>query len=174
MKTTPLRLEERLGKFLKQCGKTISVAESCTGGLISHRITNVPGSSEYYERGVVSYSNQSKISILLVSSITLNKFGAVSRQTAEEMARGIRQISGTDLGIATTGIAGPGGGSTEKPVGLVYICLSSKEKTICRRFTFEGSREEIKMQTSEAALRIVVNHLLSILKSKDGRSEPQN
>jgi len=164
MKTIPFGLEERLGKLLREHGKTISVAESCTGGLISHRITNIPGSSDYYEGGVVSYSNKSKTDILHVSPITLKKLGAVSYQTAKEMAKGIRQIYGTDLGIATTGIAGPGGGSPKKPVGLVYICLSIQDKTICRRFTFKGSRREIKTKSSEAALRIVIRYLLSVLK----------
>lgn len=153
--------EKVMNELLKKSGKTIAVAESCTGGLISHRITNVPGSSEYYDRGVISYSNQSKMDILHVSSKTLQKFGAVSRQTAEEMAKGIRQISATDLGLATSGIAGPGGGSAEKPVGLVHICLANEKEIICKEFRFKGTREEIKFQTSEAALGMVVDYLLS-------------
>lgn len=151
-------LEKQIGAFLTKYGKTISVAESCTGGLISHRITNVPGSSNYYDRGVIAYSNQSKTAILRVSPKTLKKFGAVSRQTAIEMAQGIKQISGSDLGLAVTGIAGPGGGTPEKPVGLVYICLTSDESVVCEDFRFKGKREEIKHQTSDAALELIKKH----------------
>ena len=155
MKTEKLALEEQIGALLRKYGKTISVAESCTGGLISHRITNVPGSSDYYDRGVISYSNQSKMDILHVSPETLRKFGAVSRQTAKEMAQGIKRISRTDLGLAASGIAGPGGGSLEKPVGLVYVCLATDEDVVCNEFRFKGGREEIKFQTSQAALEMI-------------------
>lgn len=158
----PVRLEEKIGVLLRECGKKISVAESCTGGLVCHWITEVAGSSDYFERGVVSYSNRSKVSLLNVSPHTLERFGAVSPETAEEMARGIRQVSGADLGVSTTGIAGPGGGSKEKPVGLVYVGLSAGDETVCRRFVFRGSRQEIKIGASEAALRIAVDCLLSI------------
>ena len=152
-------LEHQIGVLLRKIGKTVSVAESCTGGLLSHRITNVPGSSDYYERGVVCYSNQSKTDILHVSPETLKKFGAVSKQTATEMAKGIKQISGTDIGLAVTGIAGPGGGTPEKPVGTVFICLASNEEVSCREFRFKGKREEIKLRTSEAALTMFKNRL---------------
>lgn len=153
-------LEERLGNLLKQQGKKISVAESCTGGLVSHRITNVAGSSEYFECGVISYSEKSKISILHVSPTTLKKFEAVSQETAEEMAMGIRQLSGSDIGIATTGKAGPGGGSNKKPVGLVYISLSTENNVITQKFNFKGTRGEIKTQASNAALEMAINYLI--------------
>lgn len=150
-----LSSEEQIGTLLRKHGKTVSIAESCTGGLISHRITNVPGSSDYYDRGVIAYSNQSKIDILHVSRRTLKKFGAVSPQTAVEMAQGIKKVSGTNLGLAVTGIAGPGGGTREKPVGLVYICLASDENVVYKEFRFKGKRKEIKVQTSEAALEMI-------------------
>jgi len=160
-----LALEEQIGALLRKYGKTISMAESCTGGLISHRITNVPGSSDYYDCGVIAYSNQSKIDILHVSPETLKKFGAVSRQTAIEMARGIKQISGSDLALAVTGIAGPGGGTPEKPVGLVYICLASDESVVCEEFRFTGKREEIKFQASEVALEMIKKHVQALSES---------
>jgi PncC family amidohydrolase len=152
-------LEEQIGAILRKNRKTISIAESCTGGFISHRITNVPGSSNYYDCSVIAYSNKSKIDILHVSPETLKKFGAVSRQTAIEMAQGIKQISGSDLGLAVTGIAGPEGGTPEKPVGLVYICLASDESVVCEEFRFKGKREEIKSQASEAALEMIKKHI---------------
>jgi nicotinamide-nucleotide amidase len=152
-------LEKQIGALLRKHEKTISIAESCTGGLISHRITNVPGSSNYYNYSVIAYSNQSKITILHVSPSTLKKFGAVSRQTAIEMAQGIKQVSGSDLGLAVTGIVGPEGGALEKPVGLVYICLASDESIVCEEFRFKGKREEIKFQASEAALEMIKKYV---------------
>ena len=118
-----VNLEETVGNMLVKYGYTISTAESCTGGLIGHRFTNVPGSSTYYLGGVVSYSNDMKMKTLGVQENTLKEFGAVSKQTATEMAQGVRDLFGSDLAIAVTGIAGPGGGTAEKPVGLVYITL---------------------------------------------------
>jgi len=151
-------LEEQIGTLLRKHGKTISIAESCTGGLISHRITNIPRSSNYYDCSVIAYGNKSKIDILHVSPETLKKFGAVSRQTAIEMAQGIKQVGGSDLGLAVTGRAGPGGGTPKKPVGLVYICLASDESVVCEEFRFKGKREEIKLQASEDALEMIKKH----------------
>jgi len=159
-------LEEQIGALLRKHEKTISIAESCTGGLISHRITNVAGSSNYYDRGVIAYSNQSKIDTLHVSPETLKKFGAVSRQTAIEMAQGIKQVSGSDLGLAVTGIAGSEGGTPEKPVGLVYICLASDESVVCEEFRFKGKREEIKLQASEAALEMTKKYFQAMSESQ--------
>jgi PncC family amidohydrolase len=156
-------LEKQIVALLRKHGKTISIAESCTGGLISHRITNVPGSSNYYNCSVIAYNNQSKITILHVSPETLKKFGAVSRQTATEMAKAIKQVSGSDLGLAVTGIAGPGGGTPEKPVGLVYMCLVSGESVVCEEFRFKGKREEIKFQASEAALEMIKKHVQALM-----------
>jgi len=157
-------LEEQIGALLRKHEKTISIAESCTGGFISHRITNVPGSSNYYNCSVIAYSNQSKIDTLHVSPETLKKFGAVSHQMAIEMAQGIKQISGSDLGLAVTGIAGPGGGTPEKPVGLVYICLASDESVVCEEFRFKGKRGEIKFQASEAALQMIKNRVQALMR----------
>ncbi len=152
-------MEEVVGRLLTERGKTISVAESCTGGLIGHRLTNVPGSSDYFCGGVVSYSNQSKVDILEVSGETIKKYGAVSDETAQEMARGIRERMKSDLGLAVTGIAGPDGGSKDKPVGTVYIGMSSAEEVFSRRYRFWGRRKQIKLNTSMMALDWVRRYL---------------
>jgi len=152
-------MEEVVGRFLSKRRKTLSVAESCTGGLIGHRLTNVAGSSSYFQGGVVSYSNQSKADILHVDSETLEKHGAVSAQTVEEMARGIRKEMKSDLGLAVTGIAGPDGGSREKPVGTVYIGLDSADGTVSRKYRFRGRRKQVKLNTSTMALDWVRRHL---------------
>ncbi len=146
------RMEDVVGKLLREKALTLSVAESCTGGLIGHRITNVPGSSDYFMGGVVVYSNAAKIRMLGVNPDTLNRFGAVSAETAREMAQGIRQYMDTDLGIAVTGIAGPSGGTKEKPVGTVFIGLSTAKEELTRRYRFFGNREQIKLNTSMMAL----------------------
>ncbi len=146
------RMEDVVGKLLREKALTLSVAESCTGGLIGHRITNVPGSSDYFMGGVVVYSNAAKIRMLGVNPDTLNRFGAVSAETAREMAQGIRQYMDTDLGIAVTGIAGPSGGTKEKPVGTVFIGLSTAKEEFTRRYRFFGNREQIKLNTSMMAL----------------------
>ncbi len=147
--------EKEVAHLLTLNESTIAIAESCTGGLISHRLTNVPGSSSYFIAGLVTYSNQSKIDLLGVKERTLDEKGAVSKDVAEEMANGIRKKFCTTLGLASTGIAGPGGGSEEKKVGTVYIGLSTKHGTEVRRFHFPGNRWEVKDQTSEAALDLV-------------------
>jgi len=152
-------MEEVVGRLLTERGKTISVAESCTGGLIGHRLTNVPGSSDYFCGGVVSYSNQSKVDILEVSAETIKKYGAVSDETAQEMARGIRERMNSDLGLAVTGIAGPDGGSKDKPVGTVYIGLCSGEEVFSRRYRFWGRRKQIKLNTSMMTLDWVRRYL---------------
>ena len=152
-------MEDVVGRLLIEKGRTISVAESCTGGLIGHRLTNVPGSSGYFCGGVVSYSNQSKVNILGVDAETINEYGAVSGETAQEMARGIRERMESDLGVAVTGIAGPDGGSRDKPVGTVYIGFSNAEKGFSRRYGFWGNRKQIKLNTSMMALDWVRRHL---------------
>lgn len=148
-------LESTVGKLLRSKEKTISIAESCTGGLISHRLTNVSGSSAYFIAGLIAYSNRIKSDVLKVSRESLNRFGAVSPQVAEQMADGMRKLAGTDTSLAVTGIAGPSGGTKSKPVGLVYAAFSSKSKTIVREDRFKGSREEIKHQASQAALNLI-------------------
>ncbi len=155
-------LEEVIGKILTEKKLKLAVAESCTGGLICHRITNIPGSSNYFERGVVSYSNESKVEILGVNIETIKKYGAVSEQTAIEMARGIRKISGADIGISTTGIMGPTGATETKPIGLVYIGYSDDEREFAQQFNFADNRIRNKERTSQAALQI----LWKVLKDK--------
>lgn len=150
-----LLLEEIIGKILTEKKLKIAVAESCTGGLICDRITNVPGSSNYFERGVVSYSNDSKIEILGVSPETIQKFGAVSEQTAIEMARGVRKISNSDIGISTTGIMGPTGATETKPIGLVYIGYSDSKKEFAEKYNFADTRVRNKERTSQAALALL-------------------
>lgn len=152
-------LEKRLGDALRDNKLRIAVAESCTGGLISHRITNIPGSSDYFDRGVIVYSNTSKTQLLGVPKLIIDSFGAVSRETAKAMAEGIKKMSGSDLGLAVTGIAGPGGGTPNKPVGLVYMGLASLKPTMEKEFRFTGERYEIKNQASEEALKMVLGFL---------------
>ena len=149
-------LEQVVGEILKQKGLTLAIAESCTGGLLAHRITNVPGSSEYFERGVVSYSNESKVGVLGVDGKLIESKGAVSAEVVQAMAEGVRKIANTDLGVGISGIAGPTGGSSEKPVGTVFIGISCKNRgTFSHRYQFRGTREEIKMISSEAALDLI-------------------
>ena len=151
--------ELELGKLLTTRRLTIATAESCTGGLIANLITNVPGSSSYFEGGVITYSNASKIEFLSVPNKTLRKFGAVSEETAAAMAIGIRKLTEADLGLAVTGIAGPTGGTKQKPVGLVYIALADVKKVEKFQFKFNGSRLEIKNQTANAALKILLDYI---------------
>jgi nicotinamide-nucleotide amidase len=151
-------LEEENAQILLSQKHTIAVAESCTGGLIAFRLTNVPGSSAFFERGAVTYSNRSKTEMLGIPKEVIEKYGAVSEQIAKLMAEGIRKQSGTDLGLATTGIAGPTGGTPEKPVGTVFIALSYNRKTECQKYLLQGDREAIRYETSETALTWVRDH----------------
>jgi len=131
---------KRAGELLKQMGLTLSLAESCTGGLIAHRITNIPGSSNYFLGGVVAYSNEAKEKIVGVPHETLLRYGAVSEESARAMAEGARRLLASDLALAVTGIAGPTGGTPEKPVGLVYIALAAEEEMRCERHIWSGDR----------------------------------
>ena len=144
---------------LKSQNLTIATAESCTGGLIGHTFTNVSGSSEYFDRGIISYSNRSKIELLGVSESMLKEHGAVSEEVAKAMADGIRKRSNVAVGISTTGVAGPTGGTKEKPVGLVYIAISTEKDTIVKKFIFSGDRLQNKVSACNAAL----NTLLDVL-----------
>jgi nicotinamide-nucleotide amidase len=153
-------LESVLGELLRERKMTLSVAESCTGGLIGHRITNVPGSSDYFDRGLVVYSNRAKRDLLGVPPGILNRYGAVSEKTALAMAAGIRERSRSDLGLAVTGIAGPGGGSPEKPVGTVWIALAAARGALAGHYLFGGRRSQIKIQTAYTALDWVRRYLL--------------
>jgi nicotinamide-nucleotide amidase len=145
-------MEAEVGRLLRDGGATIAVAESCTGGLIGHRLTDVPGSSAYVLADVVAYSDAVKRDLLGVEVETLTRHGAVSCETAEAMARGVRRLVGATLGLATTGIAGPDGGTVEKPVGTVCIALDTPAGTRSRRYQFWGSRDWVKLLTSQVAL----------------------
>lgn len=158
--------EETVGHMLKKSGVTLSVAESCTGGLLCHKITNVSGSSEYFRGGVIAYNNDIKEQILGVSEKILKKFGAVSKETAIAMARGAKKNLGSDIGLSVTGIAGPTGGSTTKPVGTVFTAISGKTREENKRFLFKGTRQAIKLKASNKALKMLKEFLL---KEHDGR-----
>ncbi|MFH0930518.1 MAG: competence/damage-inducible protein A [Candidatus Zixiibacteriota bacterium] len=148
-------LEEVLGKLLQNKKKTISVAESCTGGLIGAKFTNVSGSSNYFINGVITYSNEAKIELLKIPKEIIEKYGAVSEQVAILMAEGVKKISNTDYGLSATGIAGPTGGTEEKPVGLVYIGLAHENDSFAQKFVFGGDRQAIRERTAQAALNLV-------------------
>jgi nicotinamide-nucleotide amidase len=148
-------LEEVLGKLLQNKKKTISVAESCTGGLIGAKFTNVSGSSNYFINGVITYSNEAKIELLKIPKEIIEKYGAVSEQVAILMAEGVKKISNTDYGLSATGIAGPTGGTEEKPVGLVYIGLAHENDSFAKKFVFGGDRQAIRERTAQAALNLV-------------------
>ena len=154
------KMEEIVGELLRQKGKTLSVAESCTGGLIAKRLTEVPGSSDYFMEGVVSYSNEAKIRTLNVPRETIEEFGAVSSQTAEAMAVGMRARAATDYALSVTGIAGPGGGSEEKPVGTVFIGLADESDVRSIKIVLPGDRYLIRWRSSQAALDYLRRRLL--------------
>ncbi len=155
-------LEEVVGHLLRKGGRTIAVAESCTGGLVAHRFTNVSGSSSYFERGVVAYSNQAKVELLGVPADLIAQHGAVSAEVAIAMAEGIRRAAGTDLGLSTTGIAGPTGGTATKPVGLVYIGLADGSCSVCKRSVFSLDRLGNKERAAVAALDMVRRYLAGL------------
>jgi len=138
--------------FMKE---TLAIAESCTGGLVSSLITNVSGSSKYFKGGIVAYSNDIKVSMLGVSKETIKKHGAVSRQAAQEMAKGIREVLASDVGAAITGIAGPKGGTKEKPVGLAYMAVATSRKVKTKKVLFKGTRLEIKEKFAVALLKLI-------------------
>ena len=156
-----VELEDVVGKLLIKNRKTIATAESCTGGLIGDRLTNISGSSLYYKGGIVAYSNSVKEKTIGVKKETLDSAGSVSEETALEMARGIRNKLNADIGLSTTGIAGPKGGTKEKPVGLVYIAISYDRGEKVYRFVFTPYRKTNKLMTSQAALNITRIHILN-------------
>ena len=156
-----VELEDVVGKLLIKNRKTIATAESCTGGLIGDRLTNISGSSLYYKGGIVAYSNSVKVKAIGVKRETLDSAGSVSEETALEMARGIRNKLNADIGLSTTGIAGPKGGTKEKPVGLVYVAITYDRGEKVYRFTFTPDRKTNKLMTSQAALNITRIHILN-------------
>lgn len=154
-------LEKVVGQLLAERKLTLAVAESCTGGMLGERITNISGSSKYFDRGVVTYSNQAKMDLLGVPAILIEKHGAVSAEVAGAMAEGVRRAARTDFGLSITGIAGPAGGTAEKPVGLIYIGLAASSQTITRRFIFGTERDLNRQRASQAALDLLRLYLLN-------------
>jgi len=157
-------LINKVSDELKKHHVTIATAESCTGGLLAHTLTNVSGSSAYFDRGVISYSNQAKTQLLDIPENLIQKHGAVSKEVAAAMANAIRQNAQVDYGIATTGLAGPTGDTKDKPVGLVYIAVSTKDSIVVKQFLFSGDRLSNKESTCTAALEL----LLETLSQKKG------
>ncbi|HEY7130306.1 MAG TPA: competence/damage-inducible protein A [Nitrospira sp.] len=154
-------MEEVVGKLLLKDKRTLALAESCTGGLIGHRLTQVPGSSAYVDRGIICYSNKAKIELLGVPGDLIERHGAVSAEVAAAMAKGVRECSGVSIGLSVTGIAGPGGATATKPVGLVYIGLNADNgDTVTREHRFHGDRSVIKQRSSQAALDLLRRWLL--------------
>lgn len=158
-------LDLKIAGLFRNSGLTLAVAESCSGGLIAKRITDIPGSSEYFILGVVTYANSAKERVLGVPGELLEKYGAVSHEVAAAMAEGVRTLSGSHIAIATTGIAGPDGGTAEKPVGTVFIAIASAVGCEVFRHRFAGNRESIREATAEAALMLLLNRVPAPLMS---------
>jgi len=152
-------LEAIIGKLLKHNNYMLAMAESCTGGLLGHRVTNIPGSSQYYLGSITAYAYEAKERLLEVSHETLEKYGAVSEETVLEMARGVRNALAADIGLSVSGIAGPGGGMPLKPVGTVWIGLSTPTGDWAKKFLFNGDRIQIKEQAAETALTYLLTYL---------------
>uniref|UniRef100_A0A7V1EIL7 Nicotinamide-nucleotide amidohydrolase family protein n=1 Tax=candidate division WOR-3 bacterium TaxID=2052148 RepID=A0A7V1EIL7_UNCW3 len=147
-------LAKKLGKLLLKKNLSLSICESCTGGMLGSIITEIPKSSKYFKGGVIAYSNEIKNKIIGVKMKTLKNFGAVSSQTAKEMARNVKKITNSDIGISITGIAGPGGGTKTKPVGLVYIGVATGKKVRVEKNIFSGNRQQIRQKACANALRL--------------------
>jgi nicotinamide-nucleotide amidase len=167
---TETSLLERVGDRLRGTDAMVAAAESSTGGLLSSRLTDVPGSSDYFDRGVVSYSNAAKVEMLGVDVATIEKHGAVSAQTAREMARGVCELADTAWGVSTTGVAGPGGDTPRTPVGTVYIGVARRDGTVSARgYEFGGTRQERKRQFARQALADLLD-ALDDERARDGRA----
>jgi PncC family amidohydrolase len=158
------QIEIQLGQLLRERGLKLSTAESCTGGLVADRITDVPGSSEYFIGGIVAYAYEAKVALLEVSWETLHAYGAVSRETVLEMARGARKALGADIAVSVSGIAGPGGGLPDKPVGTTWFGLVTPAGEWARKFVWDGDRRRNKELSAEAALQFVLDYLEGNLK----------
>ncbi|TBR16098.1 CinA family protein [bacterium] len=156
-------INQKIHNILTSRRKTLAIAESCTGGLASSLLTKIPGSSKYFILGAITYSNKAKEKILKIPHKILSAKGAVSEETATLMAKNIRKIAGTDFGVGITGIAGPGGGTTDKPVGTVFIAISSKNKTTCQKFAFSGNRNKIQLNAALKALELLKNRTVPII-----------
>jgi len=155
-------LEQEVGDLLQRKGLTLGIVESATGGLLSHLITNIPGSSNYYKGSVTAYSNAVKIKVVGVKENTVNRYGAVSNQVAKEMAHGGKKLLAADICLSDTGIAGPGGATLEKPVGLFCLGLSHQGKSYSRKHVFRGNRQQNKESAARAALSWLKDYLLSL------------
>ncbi|MCX7858055.1 MAG: CinA family protein [Deltaproteobacteria bacterium] len=154
-----MKVEEKIGRILRDRGLRLAISESCTGGLVCHSITNVSGSSVYFEAGIIAYSNQSKVKFLNVGEDLIRTKGAVSEEVAAAMAEGIRKAMATDIGISVTGIAGPTGGTPEKPVGLVYVGLSTTDGNFVRKLLLSGTRTQIKQKATRETLKFLLDYL---------------
>ena len=152
-------LETKVAQRLIKSHKTVSIAESCSGGLVAHRLTNIPGSSKFFKLGMIAYSYESKQKLLKIPAVILKRYGAVSSQVVELLAQNVQNLSNTDFGIGITGIAGPGGATRRKPIGLVYIAISTKNEIFVKRCLFKGRRTAIKKQTADQALRLLLKQL---------------
>lgn len=152
-------LDDKIAGLLRGSGLTLAVAESCSGGLIAKRITDIPGSSEYFLLGAVTYANSAKERVLGVPKELLEKYGAVSSEVAAAMAKGVRALAASHIGLATTGIAGPDGGTAEKPVGTVFIAIASRDGCEVFRHCFTGNRKKVREATAEAALSLLLNNV---------------
>lgn len=154
-----MSLEARVGEVLRQRDLTLALAESCTGGLIASLVTDVPGSSDYFMASLVTYANSSKVALLGVSERTLREHGAVSEEAAREMASGARKVTGADVGLSATGIAGPGGATSRKPVGLVHFALDVRGEVTADKVVFPGDRQAVKRAAAEHALGMLIDRL---------------
>jgi len=159
-------IEDVISQLLHREKATLATAESCTGGLIGHRITSVSGSSDYYLGGIVAYADEVKIRELSVNADALSRFGAVSEEVARQMAGGVRNRFNSDYGLSVTGIAGPNGGTPEKPVGLVYTAVADKTRAWVRRHCFSSDRSTVKMWSSQMALDLLRRRLQGLLKDE--------
>jgi len=152
-------LAQKAGRFLLKKRLSLSICESCTGGMLGSIITSISGSSKYFKGGIIAYSNPVKKRIAGVKNNTLRKFGAVSEQTARQMAQGVRRITKSNIGISITGIAGPGGGTKKKPVGTVYIAITDNKTILVFRFQFRGGREQIRKKACNKTLKLLINFI---------------
>ena len=158
-----MKLEKKIGRELVRHSLTLCTAESCTGGLVAGRVTSVSGASGFFEGGFITYSNAAKSRLIGVPEELIERYGAVSDETARAMAEGARKKLCTDMSVAVTGIAGPTGGGPDKPVGTVYISVSREGKTAVRKFLFTGTRHRIRRQTTEEALKFVLDEMEEML-----------
>ena len=156
-----MKMEEKVAHLLIKLKKTLAIAESCSGGLLTNRLTNISGSSQFLKVGIIAYSNEAKSKLLKVPPSLINKYGAVSPETARAMAQGVRMSLQTDFGVSITGIAGPTGGTKTKPIGLTYIAVSSPKKVECLKWHFNGNRLQIKESATTKALELLLKFITS-------------